>query len=218
MFNHEIMTSLMEVIGKLHQSQVHDRRSRVLAEALTDLLPEHGRVLDLGCGDGLISAKIQQIRSGLEIEGIDIQVRPNAHISVKTFDGLRLPHGDASFDAVMFVDVLHHASDPLALILEAARVSKDAIVIKDHTCEGLLAGPTLRFMDEVGNAHHGVAIRGNYWREATWHVVIDQAGLAVDSWNPHVPMYPWWASWLFGRSLHFVARLRKRIGEVSPAA
>jgi hypothetical protein len=36
-------------------------------------------------------------------------------------------------------------------------------VLKDHIKERGLAGLTLRFMDRVGNAHHGVVSPYNYW-------------------------------------------------------
>ena len=39
------------------------------------------------------------------------------------------------------------------------------IVLKDHTRNGLFSGSTLRFMDWVGNARHGVRLPYNYWPE-----------------------------------------------------
>ena len=69
----------------------------------------------------------------------------------------------------MFIDVLHHTSDPRVLQREAARVSRRWIIIKDHARTGLGAGPTLRFMDWVGNARYGVALPYNYWRESQWN-------------------------------------------------
>ena len=41
-------------------------------------------------------------------------------------------------------------------------MAKHGLVIKDHTVTGLLARPTLRLMDVVGNAPHGVALTYNY--------------------------------------------------------
>jgi SAM-dependent methyltransferase len=176
---------------------------------MAPLIPANARVLDVGCGDGLISKMIQDHRPDTSIEGIDVLLRPKAHIPVSLFDGSRLPYADGSFDTVMFVDVLHHTDDPAVLLREAARVSTGKLLIKDHMRKGLLAGPTLYFMDWVGNARHGVVIPANYWPEPQWRDAFARTGLEIEVWNTDIPLYPWWATWAFGRSLHFIARLAK---------
>ena len=118
-------------------------------------------MLDVGCGDGLLAFLILEKRPDLDLRGIDVLVREQTHIPVDRFDGLAIPHADASFDVVMFVDVLHHTEDPMALLGEAVRVARKTIVVKDHTLNGFLAGPTLHFLDRVGNARHDVALPYN---------------------------------------------------------
>ena len=54
------------------------------------------------------------------------------HNAIDAFDGKSIPHGENSFDVVMFVDVLHHASQPMTLLREAVRVARQAIVIQDN--------------------------------------------------------------------------------------
>ena len=49
----------MNVLEKIHGSYVHSRRVRVLAREFSALLPAHGRILDVGCGDGLLAALIR---------------------------------------------------------------------------------------------------------------------------------------------------------------
>src|SRR5262249_30669359 len=144
------------------------RRVRVLRDHFAQLLPADARVLDVGSGDGLLASLIGQMRPDLHISGIDVLVREHTHILVETFDGQSMPYADGSFDAVMFVDVLHHVTDPLVLLREALRVSRSCLVIKDHTRDGILAGPTLRFMDRVGNERHGVVLPYNYWPKRKW--------------------------------------------------
>ena len=122
----------------------------------------------------------------MTITGIDVLVRPETNIEVTEFDGRTIPFGDDAFDAVTFVDVLHHTDDATALLREAARVASTAVVIKDHLAEGFLAKPTLRAMDWVGNASFGVALPYNYWTTAEWHRAFDD-GRAGDRARRSLP-------------------------------
>jgi SAM-dependent methyltransferase len=200
----------MELIDQIHGRYVHVRRSQRLARHFADLIPAGASVLDVGCGDGLLAGELQHQRPDLGVRGIDVLVRERTAIPVDPFDGQVIPHGDASFDVVMFVDVLHHTEDPTVLLREAARVAGRAIAIKDHTAEGLLAYPTLRFMDRVGNARHGVGLPHNYWREGRWRATFEDLGLRIEDWRTELGLYPWPMSWVFSRSLHFIARLDVR--------
>jgi SAM-dependent methyltransferase len=197
----------MSLVDTVHGAYVHSRRTRLLCEHLASLMPHKARVLDVGCGDGLLARCLLQSRVDLEIHGLDVLVRPKTHIPVKLFDGRVIPHRDASFDVVLFMDVLHHVDEPMGLLAEAVRVSRQHLVIKDHTKSGLLAGPTLRFMDWVGNARHGVVLPYNYWPKERWKEAFEELQLQIGFWKRDLGLYPPPASWLFGRSLHFLARL-----------
>jgi Methylase involved in ubiquinone/menaquinone biosynthesis len=164
-------------------------------------------VLDVGCGDGMLGSLIMADRPDLQYMGIDVLVRDDTRIPVTAFDGLHVPFPDRSWEFVMFVDVLHHTENPKILLREAARVAKKGVLIKDHLLDAFLAGPRLRFMDNVGNRRHGVALPFNYWRYEQWLAAFSELGLSVNSWNGDLRLYPGPADWLFGRSLHFVVRL-----------
>lgn len=201
---------MTRIVEKVHGSYVHGRRVRVLAEWLRDMIPLGSTVLDVGCGDGRLAALVADGRPDLSVRGIDVLVRPGAVIPVDSFDGVTLPFPDGSFDVVMFVDVLHHTADPNVLLTEAARVARRHVVIKDHLREGLLAERTLRFMDHVGNARHGVALPYNYWRLRQWDEAFARLGLEKSAWHTRLGLYPWPANLLFGRGLHFAGRLDKK--------
>lgn len=203
-----IAQSSKQMLNAVHGALIFGRRVTVLADALAAALPRGGgRVLDLGCGDGQVAVAVMQRRPDLAIEGVDVLVRPVTHIPVTQYDGKVLPFADKSVDDVTIVDVLHHTDDPGAVLAEAARVARRSVVVKDHLREGLLAGPTLRLMDWVGNRGHDVRLPYNYLDHAQWSEAFDRAGLNEVGRQVELGLYPAPLSWFFERQLHFVARL-----------
>jgi SAM-dependent methyltransferase len=197
----------MSLIEAAHCGYVEERRVHTLAGHLKEILPQHATVLDVGCGSGNLARAISQERTDLSFVGIDVLLREQTCIPVRTFDGRSIPFESASMDAVMLVDVLHHADDPLLLLREAARVSRETVIIKDHLLEGVWAELTLRFMDRVGNARYGVALPGNYWRRCEWQQAFVTIGMKPIHWRERLHLYPSIFDLFFGRSLHFVAKL-----------
>jgi SAM-dependent methyltransferase len=197
-----------KIISQVHETLVFNRRVAVLAETLGGLLPENSRILDVGTGDGQIAQLIAGRQNGTSVEGIDIMKRPTTHIPVTLFDGKTIPFEDGSFDVVTFVDVLHHTDDPSILIREAARVASRAVILKDHLSENGLDHMTLRAMDWFGNAPHGVVLPYNYAPRKDWDRWFKEAGLETEIFETQVPLYPAPFNLVFGRKLHFVARLR----------
>ena len=128
---------------------------------LAEFLPAAGRVLDIGCGTGKISRLLMERNPKLKVEGIE----------VKAFDGKRIPFADKAFDAVIFVDVLHHTNKHSALLKEAFRVSKGAVVIKDHICRTTFDFVVLAFMDCVGNRSLGIRSIHNYYSQSKWRKI-----------------------------------------------
>jgi len=199
----------MNPLEQVHGQVIHGRRVGKLAGNFAHHIPAEARVLDVGTGDGTLADAILKLRRDIEIVGTEVTPRANCAIEVTPFDGARLPFDDLSFDAVMFSDVLHHTADPMVLLLEATRTARCCLVIKDHLLKGLLAGPTLRFMDRVGNCRHGVPVPGNYWSEPQWSSAFSRLKLRVHARETCLGLYPWFLNWWFGRSLHFIARLDK---------
>ncbi len=197
----------MQLLSTIHENVVHSRRVNSLTRSLLPLLPEAASVLDVGCGDGWLSRRLSEQLPLSHFCGIDVLVRADTHIPVSYFDGLHIPYPDDHFDTVLMVDVLHHADDPAALLREAKRVARSGIVLKDHTRDGLAAQTTLRIMDWVGNAHHGVALPYNYLSKAEWLELCDSLELTVEQWIARPHLYGPPVDWVCGRSLHFLASL-----------
>jgi len=198
---------LKKSIGQAHEKLVFNRRVRVLVDEIGKLLPPQSQMLDVGTGDGQIAKMIGERQEGTVVQGIDIMHREVIHIPVTLFDGKVIPMEDNSVDVVTFVDVLHHTDDPQILISEASRVARKAVIIKDHLSENALDHATLRAMDWVGNAPHGVVLPYNYAPRKDWDKCFTNAGLETDEFVTDIPLYPAPLSWVFGRKLHFIARL-----------
>lgn len=180
-----------------------------MADAIARLVPFGFDLLDIGCGDGRVGAEVARLRPDLTIAGAEILPRKDCSIPVTAFDGRRLPFADGQFGAALIVDVLHHTEDPAVLLREAVRVAREAVVLKDHFCENRLDRATLRFMDKVSNRRHGVALSNNYLSRTQWEQLWGDCHLSVEASDRLPCLYPFPANLVFGRRLHFIARLRK---------
>lgn len=104
------------------------------SEVIRELLPMRGKtILDIGCGDGALTRLFA--REGAQATGIDINETqlararaaepvPGATYEVGRGEALAVP--DASVDAVVYMNSLHHVpQEKIAAALdEAARVLK----------------------------------------------------------------------------------------------
>lgn len=196
------------MLGSIHGKLVFDRRIRRLAAAIAERLPQDARVLDVGCGSGDLAALVMQMRPDVRIEGIDVLVRPGTAIPVHEYDGSHIPFADNAFDAAMVIDVLHHTDHPETVLAEIARVAPK-VIIKDHFRDGIAAGLTLRFMDWVGNAAHGVRLPYNYLSQREWKGIWAKLQLGTSAFTTRLSLYPRPFSWVFDRGLHFVAVLSR---------
>ncbi|MEM6505078.1 MAG: methyltransferase domain-containing protein [Planctomycetota bacterium] len=194
-------------IERIHEGYVKSRRVAVLSKHFADLLPDEGEVLDIGAGDGELAAAILEHKPGLTFRGLETLVRDDTAIPIEPFDGQSIPLGDNATDYALFSDVLHHTEDPMVLLREAVRVARKGVLIKDHLVQGLLARPTLRFMDNIGNRRFGVVLPHNYWTPKQWDTAYQALGLEREAFITRLGLYPLWANWCFGRGLHFVIRL-----------
>ncbi len=200
----------MQVVKLVHGSFVMNRRVQILAKNLANLLPEGEALkgLDVGCGSGEVAYLVREYRPEIELEGIDVLVRSLPQIPVRQFDGKTLPFPDRSFDFIMLVDVLHHASEPAQLLAECARVAKSFILIKDHLCNSWLDEVRLRFMDWFGNSAYGVALPYNYLSSRQWQELELAEGLIPEVKLEKLNLYPLPAGFIFDSHLHFMARYK----------
>jgi GT2 family glycosyltransferase/2-polyprenyl-3-methyl-5-hydroxy-6-metoxy-1,4-benzoquinol methylase len=101
------------------------------------LVPESARrILDVGCGGGLLGGALRSLR-GARVTGIELDPEAAARAKerldeVVTGDAIgalrALP--DASFDAILFADLLEHLVEPEAALAQARRLlAPDGVVV-----------------------------------------------------------------------------------------
>ena len=90
---------------------------------------DHARVLEVGCGTGIITLKIADLPGVDEAVGIDpsthfiAAARHRApHLHFETADGRALPFADQSFDGVILATTLCHIPQPETALTEVHRV------------------------------------------------------------------------------------------------
>ena len=188
-------------------SPFYNRRVYMLSRHLASAIPGRGTVLDIGAGDGQIAMALMRLRPDLRIEGVDTIVRPRTLIPVTHYDGPRLPFADKSVDYAVIVDRLFRATDPAAMLIDAARVARRGVVIKDFMREGALAEPTLALMTRFGNRGGDVHGPARFLSRREWQGEFFKSRLEVESMIERLDLYLPPASLLFDRKLHFVAYL-----------
>jgi ubiquinone/menaquinone biosynthesis C-methylase UbiE len=195
---------------KAHRKIVMGRRVHQLSKNISQLIPkEVVSVLDVGAGTGEMAFAINSFRPELTVSGVDVYIRPKTFIPVTQYDGNKLPFDDNSFDAVITVDVLHHCDNPVAVLKECARVSKQFVIIKDHISDSNTDENILKFMDWVGNRAHGVILPYNYLSSADWNSAFAKAGLKSVTNIKQLNLYPMPFDSIFGGSLHCLHLLKK---------
>lgn len=117
-------------------------RSKLLIHEYKKWLKTGEKVLDAGCGDGLMSSILKD-KLKINVTGCDIEnyLKTNIHFILMR-DQISLPFKNKSFECVMFNDVLHHMSyeNQLALLHEALRVSNKVLLFEvEPTIMGIFA-------------------------------------------------------------------------------
>jgi SAM-dependent methyltransferase len=101
---------------------------------VTDLMSRvqvRGRILDLGCGTGGV---LQHLGAFGDALGLDpapeaAQYCQRRAVPMVVGSGMDLPFADASFDAVLALDVIEHVPDDVALLREAQRILRPGGVL-----------------------------------------------------------------------------------------
>jgi SAM-dependent methyltransferase len=141
------------------------------------------RVLDVGCGEGIVAERFARLLSEATILGVDAddvrlriawERRGLGNLSFATASAYDLPFGEASFDLVCAFEVLEHLERPRDALAEMARVSRQSLLVsvprEPHwQLSHLVAGRNLRrFGDTPGHINH--------WSRAAFASLISDYG------------------------------------------
>jgi ubiquinone/menaquinone biosynthesis C-methylase UbiE len=106
------------------------------------------RVLDVGCGTGVLLAGLAESCPGARLVGIDpvpemlaiARRRVPAHVELREGRAERIPAADGSFDLVVSCNMLHYVGDPSSALREMTRVLRPGgrVLITDW-CDDYLA-------------------------------------------------------------------------------
>ena len=179
----------------------------ILSGAMSDLIPLGASVLDIGCGDGgspfacsssgrTCGSKASMSRSAADAHPGHRLRRPRGAVPRPPFR--RRPAGgrDPSRDR------------PLGAARRGRSPGTDNGRDQGPSPGRISCGPHPALHGSGGEQRHGVALPYHYWTRGTWLANFAALGLTIVEWKDRLGLYPWPASWLFDRSLHFVASLQ----------
>jgi ubiquinone/menaquinone biosynthesis C-methylase UbiE len=105
----------VDKVANVSVERLAGEKARLILDVLSSHLgdPKRLRVLDIGCGIGLVDGELEaQVRllcgADLSRESLIHAKRRAPATQFTLYDGVNLPFADSSFDAVFAVSVLHH--------------------------------------------------------------------------------------------------------------
>ena len=112
------------------------RYSVPLAPLFADFAGAEGRVLDVGCGPGALTAELVQRLGEDAVSAVDpsqpfVDAVRERHpgVTVERAAAEELPFAEREFDAALAQLVVHFMTDPVAGLREMARVTRDGGVV-----------------------------------------------------------------------------------------
>jgi methionine biosynthesis protein MetW len=109
-------------------------QNRIGYDIIIDEIPEKSRVLDLGCGDGVLLQKLRQLKSvdgyGVEIsaDGVSKCLENGLYCYQGDIDDGLSEYKDNSFDYVVLNQTLQDTKRPEYVLAEILRICRSAIV------------------------------------------------------------------------------------------
>jgi 2-polyprenyl-3-methyl-5-hydroxy-6-metoxy-1,4-benzoquinol methylase len=163
-----------------------------LAQLFAQAAP--GSVLDVGCGEGVLTYQWAQQLGDRRIVGIDLddaklkaewETRRRPNLEYLTMPAQQLPFADGEFELAAAIEVLEHVPDPEHTVAEMARVAGRHLLVSVPR-EPLWRGLNMArgaYLRDLGNTPGHV----NHWSKRSFVRLLSQHGAVIERRSP----FPW---------------------------
>jgi 2-polyprenyl-3-methyl-5-hydroxy-6-metoxy-1,4-benzoquinol methylase len=163
-----------------------------LAELFAQAAPES--VLDVGCGEGVLTHQWAQQLGERRIVGIDLDdeklkaewaTRRRPNLEYRTMPAENLPFAEGEFDLACAIEVLEHVPDPEHTVAEMARVARRHLLVSvpREPLWRMLNMARGAYLSDFGNTPGHV----NHWSKRSFVRLLSQHGEVVERRSP----FPW---------------------------
>jgi len=151
-------------------------------------------LLDVGCGEGVLTEQWAEALGGARVVGIDLEdaklraewaARRRANLEFRAEEATQLPFADGEFDVATAIEVLEHVPDPEATVAEMARVAERWVLVSVPR-EPLWRGLNLArgsYWRALGNTPGHV----NHWSRGSLVRMLSRHGTVEEARSP----FPW---------------------------
>ena len=165
---------------------------RTLEELFVQCDPQS--LLDVGCGEGVLTHQWAQRLGDKRIVGIDLddpllheqwKGRQAPNLTYQVMKAENLPFADGEFDVATAIEVLEHVPDPAHTVAEMARVASGHLLVSVPR-EPLWRGLNMArgaYLKDLGNTPGHL----NHWSKRSFVALLSRHGEVIEARSP----FPW---------------------------
>ncbi|WP_241004429.1 bifunctional 2-polyprenyl-6-hydroxyphenol methylase/3-demethylubiquinol 3-O-methyltransferase UbiG [Conexibacter sp. SYSU D00693] len=165
---------------------------RTLEELFRKAAPS--TLLDVGCGEGVLTHQWAQKPGIRRIVGIDLedatlqaawQERQAPNLEYQVMKAENLPFADGEFELASAIEVLEHVPDPEHTVAEMARVASDHLLVSvpREPLWRMLNMARGAYLKDLGNTPGHL----NHWSKRSFVELLSRHGRVVEARSP----FPW---------------------------